>query len=213
MIRAGRSSFTTGICAKTLKKETAGGEKEDLVGPWTCSTDPTEYRCDCVKPVSCYPCLGFRPYNSWSNAMFSFFSRFVVIHEGKSILISLVIREAQIRSPGRPPSPTRPTTHAPVRVLRYTFRSDQAYGQISCQALWRTPLKVKMFNDQEICSPSQQLYWFPQQDPLQSFRSRSPPLVSPAGPRPFGSSSCGNICLQSSQYLKHGRKPLVSALF
>ena len=189
MIRAGRSSFTTGICAETLKKERAGGEREERVCPRTCSIDPwvTYY----LKLVSCYPWRGFRPYNLWSNAMFSFFSRFLVIHKGKSLLISQVMREEPMRSPGRPPSPTRPITQAPVRVLRYTCRSDRHTGEWA----FRTQSQVQVFNVQEVWLPSQQPYWFPQRDLLQSSRSRSPPLASPVDLQHFDTSSCGNMCL------------------
>lgn len=78
-----------------------------------------------LSKLSCYPCFGFSPYSVWSNAVFSFFSNILLIHEEKSFCIIISIREVPIRSAGSPPSPTRLTTHAPLLVLRNTCGSGK----------------------------------------------------------------------------------------
>lgn len=73
---------------------------------------------------TCYPCFGLSPYNLWSNAEFNFFSSVLLNQEGNSRPIRSCSRENS-RSAGRPPPPSRPTTQAPLRVLRYTFGSGR----------------------------------------------------------------------------------------
>lgn len=110
--RAGRSSFTTGTCTKKL------GEKkgESSAGP---SLSQLSH-----KLAEGYLCFGLSPYNLWSNAAFSLFSSILFSQEGKSWPIRNCTRENS-RSKGSPPTPTRPTTQAPLRVLRYTLESGQ----------------------------------------------------------------------------------------
>lgn len=109
-----------------------------------------------------YPCFGFRPYSLWSNVLFSIFSTILLINEGKNFSSIQFIRELPNRSPGSPPCPTRPTTHAPLLVLRYTYRSGQhtdrcdsytchlfhlfCIKSVYCKAEYRNVLKLCTFS-------------------------------------------------------------------
>lgn len=70
-----------------------------------------------------YLCLGFRPYISWLNLWFNWFSRYVFINDSWHICrTSCLNRVKSSISWGYPLSPTRLRIQAPLRVLRKTWK-------------------------------------------------------------------------------------------